>query len=238
MHGKTFRWSGRYDENLNVAHTLETQLNVLSQFHPELPPAFRDAEFVVLGNIDPAQQIYVLDQIRKPRLVVCDSMNYWIQEPQYRRHLEQALPRVDVLCINDAETRLLSGEYNLVKAATIIRAMGPKTLIVKRGEHGALLFTTSGIFAAPAFPLEVVCDPTGAGDSFAGGLIGFLAHRGHVDDASMRQAVIMGSVLASFAVEDFSLDRFRSLRRQEIAARFRQYESLTTFDSRSVVLWD
>ena len=237
LSGKTFRWRGRYDENLNVAHTLETQLNVLAQFHPELPPSFRDAEFVVLGNIDPEQQLRVLEQIKRPRLVAGDTMNYWIQEPEYRRKLEQALRKVDVFCINDAETRLLAGEYNLVKAAASVRGMGPKILIVKRGEHGALLFTPTGVFAAPAFPLEVVRDPTGAGDSFAGGMVGYLAKKGATDDRSLRQAVVMGSVLASFAVEDFSLDRFRTLERHEITRRFREYKDLTNFDIDGTEQW-
>jgi len=235
--GKTFRWRGRYDENLNVAHTLETQLNVLAEFEPKLPEVFRDSRFVVLGNIDPALQIKVLDQIRKPRLVACDTMNYWIEAPQYRTKLGEALARVDVLCINDGEARLLSGEYNLVKAAQMIRRMGPKSLVVKRGEHGALLFTEQGVFAAPAFPLEVVRDPTGAGDSFAGGMMGYLAKKDALDAASLRQAVVMGSVLASFAVEDFSLDRLRTLTRDEIGLRFAQYKTLTHFEAEGVSLW-
>ncbi|MBN1960657.1 MAG: sugar kinase [Deltaproteobacteria bacterium] len=229
LDGKTFRWSGRYDDNLNIAHTLETQLNVLAQFRPELPPNYRDAEYILLGNIDPALQLMVLEQINNPRLVVCDSMNYWIQNPQYRKQLEQVLPHVNVLCINDAETRLLANEYNLVKAAKIIRNMGPRTLIVKRGEYGALLFDQDNIFAAPAFPLEEVRDPTGAGDSFAGGMIGFLAKNQEINANILRQAVAMGSVIASFAVEDFSLERFKRLNLDEINKRFADYKKLTVF---------
>lgn len=235
--GKTFRWRGRYDENLNVAHTLETQLNVLADFRPDLPETYRGSEFVVLGNIDPDLQIRVLDQMEHPRLVTCDTMNYWIEAPQYRAKLERALARVDVLCINDGEARLLSGEYNLVKAAPKIRALGPKRLIVKRGEHGAILFSENGIFAAPAFPLETVRDPTGAGDSFAGGLMGFLARTGRVEPNALKQAVVMGSVLASFAVEDFSLDRFQTLTPDDIRFRFHAYRALTAFESQGVELW-
>lgn len=235
--GKTFRWRGRYDENLNVAHTLETQLNVLAAFRPELPAAYRKAQFVVLGNIDPELQTSVLDQVQRPRLVACDTMNYWIEAPQHRVKLEAALKRVDLLCINDGEARLLAGEYNLVKAATKIRAMGPQNLVIKRGEHGAILFTDGSVFAAPAFPLEIVRDPTGAGDSFAGGMMGFLARKGRTDPGSLRQAVVMGSVLASFVVEDFSLDRLRRLTHDEIRLRFREYRALTTFESEGAGLW-
>lgn len=233
--GKTFRWRGRYDHNLNVAHTLETQLNVLTDFRAELPPHYADAKFVVLGNIDPDLQIRVLDQVKAPKLVACDTMNFWITGA--RPALEKALKRVDLLSINDAEARQLSGEYNLVKAAQAIFKMGPKMLVVKRGEHGAILFLPDGIFAAPAFPLEVVLDPTGAGDSFAGGMLGYLAMRGAVDSVSLRQAVVMGSVLASFAVEDFSLDRLKRLTRDEIGLRFKQYRNLTEFEAQGASLW-
>jgi sugar/nucleoside kinase (ribokinase family) len=237
LEGKTFRWSGRYSENLNERETLETQLNVLAEFRPELPASFRDSELVVLGNIDPELQIRVLDQVHRPRLVACDTMNYWIEAPQYRGKLEQALKRVDILSINDSEARLLAGEYNLVKAAALVRRMGPKSLVVKRGEHGALLFSQDGIFAAPAFPLEEVRDPTGAGDAFAGGMIGLLAKKGATHLGALKQAVVMGTVLASFAVEDFSLDRFRTLTPRDISARFRAYQLLTSFEADGAELW-
>lgn len=233
--GKTFRWRGRYDHNLNVAHTLETQLNVLTDFRADLPAHYADAKFVVLGNIDPDLQIRVLDQVKSPKLVACDTMNFWITGA--RPALEKALKRVDLLSINDAEARQLSGEYNLVKAAQAIFKMGPKMLVVKRGEHGAILFLPEGVFAAPAFPLEMVLDPTGAGDSFAGGMIGYLAMRGSIDPVSLRQAVVMGSVLASFAVEDFSLDRMKRLTRDEIGLRFKQYRNLTDFEAHGASLW-
>ncbi len=236
--GRTFRWAGRYSENLNDRVTLETQLNVLAAFKPDLPESYRDSELVVLGNIDPELQLRVLSQERKPRLVAGDTMNYWIENPQYRPKLEKALEKLDVLCINDGEARLLSGEPNLVKAASIVRRMGPKALVIKRGEHGATIFTEGGIFAAPAFPLEEVRDPTGAGDAFMGGMMGFLAKKGRTDHGSLKQAVVMGSVLASFAVEDFSLDRFRLLGREEVRKRFAAYESLTKFEAEGAELWE
>jgi sugar/nucleoside kinase (ribokinase family) len=233
--GRTFRWRGRYDHNLNVAHTLETQLNVLSDFRPELPPSFRDSRYVVLGNIDPDLQMRVLDQVKSPKLIACDTMNFWIDKK--RPELERALKRVDLLSINDGEARQLSGEYNLVKAAQVIRAMGPKIIVVKRGEHGALLFLNGSIFAAPAFLLESVLDPTGAGDSFAGGMMGVLSKLDAQDPATLRQAVVMGGVLASFAVEDFSLERIKNLSQDEIASRFAEYKKLTHFESEAARLW-
>jgi sugar/nucleoside kinase (ribokinase family) len=235
LEGKTFRWRGRYDANLNVAHTLETQLNVLSDFHPELPDTYRDSEYVVLGNIDPDLQIRVLDQLRKPRMVTCDTMNYWIDK--HRNRLATALKRADLLCINDGEARLLSGEDNLVKAAQTIRRLGPKNLVIKRGEHGAMLFSDQGMFSAPGFPLEQVLDPTGAGDSFAGGMMGLLARKGSIDLASIKQAIIMGSVIASYAVQDFSIDRLRRLTPEEIRVRFAEYKALTDFETEGAMVW-
>ncbi len=235
LEGKTFRWRGRYDHNLNVAHTLETQLNVLTEFRPKLPPPFRDSPFVVLGNIDPTLQASVLDQITRPQLVALDTMNFWITNTP--NELKNTLKRVDLLSINDGEARQLSGEYHLVKAARAIRAMGPKILVVKRGEHGALLFTEQGIFAAPAMPLEQVLDPTGAGDSFAGGLMGLITKLGRADTSVLRQAVVMGSVMASFAVEDFSLDRLKRLKSDEIRLRFAEYKNLTHFEAEGESLW-
>lgn len=230
--GKTFRWRGQYNHDLNVAQTLETQLNVLEAFKPELPAHFREAEYVFLGNFDPVLQLCVLDQVKAPKLVACDTMNFWISK--HTDKLKKTLKRVDLLSINDAEARQLSGEYNLIKAAAAIHAMGPRILIVKRGEYGALLFTPDGIFAAPAYPLEIVQDPTGAGDSFAGGMIGYLARAKRIDSATLRQAVVMGSVLASFVVEDFSLDRMRTLTPAEIQKRVGLFEGLTQFDSQGM----
>lgn len=227
--GKTFFWRGRYDENLNVAHTLDTQLNVLADFDPKLPDHYRDAKFVALGNFAPELQLQVLNQLDKPTLVAADTMNFWIEGSNAA--LRQTLARVDLLSINDGEARMLSGEYNLRIAARKIREMGPKILVIKRGEYGALLFVEDEIFAAPAYPLEVIRDPTGAGDTFAGGMIGFLARQERVDVASLRQSIIVGSALASFVVEDFSLDRMATLEKSEVASRFKEFDHLTHFDS-------
>ena len=196
--GKTFRWAGRYHYDMNTRDTLDTQLNVFADFDPHVPEEYRDAEFVCLGNIDPELQLKVLDQISKPKLVICDTMNFWIEGKP--AELKKTLEHVDIFIINDSEARILSGDPNLVKSARIIRAMGPKTLIIKKGEHGALLFTDNGIFAAPAFPLESIFDPTGAGDTFAGGFIGHLSRCGNINDLEMRKAVLYGSAMASFCV--------------------------------------
>jgi sugar/nucleoside kinase (ribokinase family) len=222
--GKTFRWAGRYGYDLNEAKTLDTQLNVFADFRPDLPDAYRDSEYVFLGNIDPELQGEVLRQVRGPRLVAADTMNFWIAgKPDA---LRAVLARVDLLLINEGEARQLAGEANLVKAARAIRALGPKTLIVKRGEYGALMFHADGVFALPGYPLEAVFDPTGAGDSFAGGVVGWLARAGRVDEPTLRQAIVAGSVLASFNVEAFSLERLRSLRQEEIAARYEAFRRL------------
>ncbi len=233
--GKTFAWSGYYDTNLNVAHTRETHLNVLEVFDPVLPEAYRDTKVVMLGNIAPELQSKVLDQVRDPAIVAADTMNYWIEGA--RPALLETLKRVDILLVNDGEARQLSGEYNLVKAAASIRAMGPQILIVKRGEHGATLFTKDGIFMAPAFPILTISDPTGAGDSFAGGMMGYLARRGEYSLDVLRQAIMMGSTMASFAVEDFSLDRFRTLQDDDIRLRFHEFQSLTSFEVSGTTLW-
>lgn len=227
--GKTFRWKGHYLDDINVAHTLETQLNVLAGFDPHLPQHYRNSKYVVLGNIDPVLQSQVVAQVESPQLIACDTMNYWIEGTN--AELLKTLEKVDLLSINDGEARLLSGKDNLLHAAAEIRKMGPKILVIKRGEHGALVFYNDEIFATPAFPLEVVKDPTGAGDSFAGGMLGYLAHKGSLDAKTLRQAVIMGSTLASFAVQDFSLDRFRTLTHQEIQSRFAAFHSLTQFSA-------
>jgi sugar/nucleoside kinase (ribokinase family) len=227
--GRTFRWAGRYGYDLNDAETLDTQLNVFADFHPDLPEAYRDSEYVFLGNIDPDLQREVLRQIRGPRLVAADTMNFWISgKPDA---LRATLEQVDLLLINEAEARQLAGEPNLVKAARAIRAMGPSILIVKRGEYGALMFNGAGVFAAPAYPLEAVFDPTGAGDTFAGGVVGFLARAGRWDEATLRQAIIAGCVLASYNVEAFSLDRLKTLTDKEIASRYEAFRKLAAFDS-------
>ncbi|AKU90889.1 PfkB family carbohydrate kinase [Vulgatibacter incomptus] len=227
--GRTFRWKGRYGFDLNEAQTLDTQLNVFGEFRPELPARFRRPDFLFLGNIHPELQGRVLDQVEaRPRLVAMDTMNFWISGQ--REKLLEVLARVDLLFINDAEVRQLAGEHNVVKAARKILAMGPSRVVVKRGEYGAVLFEGDRIFAAPAWPLEEVFDPTGAGDSFAGGFMGYLANgSGDVDHESLRQACVAGSTLASFCVERFSLDRFRELSREEIRHRLEAFGSLTRF---------
>ena len=225
--GLTFLWEGKYSYDLNSRETIRTDLNVFEFFKPRIPAAYRSSEVVFLGNIDPVLQREVLDQVKKPRIVACDTMNFWISRKA--EDLRKTLEKVDVLLVNDAEARELSGEWNIVKAARAIRAMGPHTLVIKKGEHGVLMFSDAGSFAAPAFPLEDVFDPTGAGDTFAGGFLGYLAGAGGPWDQELRRAIIMGSTLASFCVEAFSLDRLLTLTRPEIDARFRQFLELTRF---------
>jgi sugar/nucleoside kinase (ribokinase family) len=226
--GKTFHWQGRYSYDLNSRETIRTDLNVFEFFKPRIPERYRRSEHVFLGNIDPLLQREVLDQVDRPRLVACDTMNFWIAgKPD---ELRRTLAAVDILLINDAEARQLSGEWNVVKAARAIRAMGPRTLVIKKGEHGVLMFSDEGSFAAPAYPLEEVFDPTGAGDTFAGGFLGYLAGTPTVDEPGLRRAIIMGSTLASFCVEAFSLDRLRTLSRPEIDARYRLFKRLTHFE--------
>jgi sugar/nucleoside kinase (ribokinase family) len=226
--GRTFRWRGRYSDDLSRRETLDTQLGVFADFNPRLGDLHRSADLVFLGNIDPVLQLDVLDQVKKPRLVACDTMNFWIGGKP--GPLRRVLERIDLLVVNDEEARQLSGVYNLVKAAETIRHMGPRAVVVKRGDSGALLFHESGVFAAPALPLGEVRDPTGAGDTFAGGFIGSLARSDEITPMSIRQAMIYGSVMASFSVEGFGLDRLRTLTREEIGARFRAFHQLTQFD--------
>ena len=225
--GRTFRWKGRYERDLNVAHTLDTQLNVFAEFRPDLPAACRDSEYVFLGNIDPDLQGQVLDQVRAPRFVGLDTMNYWITSK--KGSLLRTLERVDMAFVNEAEARQLAEEPSVVRAAERILGMGPKALVVKRGEYGALLFSRGGVFAAAALPLSGVLDPTGAGDSFAGGFMGYLARTGREDEDALRRATVLGSVLASYAVEGFSLDRLRTLTAAEIRDRYAQARQLVQF---------
>lgn len=225
--GKTFRWKGRYDYNLNEAHTLDTQLNVFETFKPQLPDNYRDAEYVFLANIDPELQLDVLRQVRNPKLVVCDTMNFWIEGK--RDALIRTLSEVDILVINEAEVRQLAQESNLIKAAAIVRGFGPATLVVKRGEYGVLMFCEGSTFAAPAYPLEDVFDPTGAGDTFAGGFVGYLAATRNIDDGNLRKATVFGSVMASFTVEKFSLDRLKEIGHDDISTRYRKIKLLTDF---------
>lgn len=227
--GKTFFWSGRYHNDLNSRDTLDTQLNVLADFQPKVPQNFKNADVVMLGNLHPLVQTGVLDQLEsKPKLVVLDTMNFWMDcaLPE----LLDVIKRVDVITINDEEARQLSGEYSLVKAAAKIQAMGPEYVVIKKGEHGALLFHENNVFFAPALPLEEVFDPTGAGDTFAGGFAGFITQSENVSFENMKNAIIYGSNLASFCVEKFGTERMLSLDKEEVVSRLKQFKSLTQFD--------
>lgn len=226
--GKTFRWRGEYNGDMNEARTLETQLNVFQSFSPKIPAAYLDSEFVFLGNIDPVLQLHVRRQLPNARWVACDTMNYWINGKL--DELKKTLAEVDVLVINEGEARMLSGAENLRKAAVVIQKLGPSTLVVKRGEHGAVLFQGGSIFFAPAYPLEQIHDPTGAGDTFAGGFMGYLARTGDLSEAHLRRALVYGSVMASFAVEEFGLSRLLRVQPQEIDARFKEFKAMTHFD--------
>lgn len=228
VQGETFRWKGRYGYDLNEAHTLDTRLNVFEAFRPQLPPGFEDAEYVFLANIDPELQLEVLKQVRRPRLVACDTMNFWIDGK--REALLQTLRHVDLFIINEGEARQLAGEPNLLKAARAILGMGPRTLVVKRGEYGVLMCNEHSVFSAPAYPLESVFDPTGAGDTFAGGLMGYLSATRAETDGALRKAIVFGSIMASFTVEDFSLNRLKRLSYPEIENRFRRFKLLTEFE--------
>lgn len=227
--GKTFFWSGRYHNDLNSRDTLDTQLNVLADFQPKVPQSFQDADVVMLGNLHPLVQSSVLDQMTtQPKLVVLDTMNFWMDcaLPE----LLEVIKRVDVITINDEEARQLSGEYSLVKAAAKIHTMGPKYVVIKKGEHGALLFHNKEVFFAPALPLEEVFDPTGAGDTFAGGFAGYITQSENVSFENMKNAIIYGSNLASFCVEKFGTERMIGLDNEEVVSRLKQFKSLTQFE--------
>jgi sugar/nucleoside kinase (ribokinase family) len=226
--GSSFRWRGRYRHDLNSAETLETHLGVFSNFRPNIPEQFRKAPFVFLANIDPRLQLQVLQQVEKPRLVACDTMNFWIESR--RPELIELLGHVDLITLNDGEARQLTEHTNLVQAARWILDKGPKHVLIKKGEHGAFMFTRESVFFAPAYPLESVFDPTGAGDSFAGGFIGSLAASGDLSDASMRRAVVVGSAMGSFAVEKFSNGRLLEITRADIDARVQEFRQLVAFD--------
>ena len=226
---KTFFWSGKYHNNMNTRDTIDTQLNVLENFEPIVPEEFKDSEFLMLGNLMPSVQKKVLNQMTKrPKLIVLDTMNFWMD--LFMDDLKEALKEVDVLTINDEEARQLSGEYSLVKAAKVILAMGPKYLIIKKGEHGALLFNNKEVFFAPALPLEEVFDPTGAGDSFAGGFIGYLAKTNDVSFENMKRAVINGSAMASFCVEKFGTQKLTEINQDDVDARINEFVNLVKFD--------
>ena len=226
--GKTFFWAGRYNQNMNERTTLVTDLNVFANFRPTLPASYADSSYIFLGNIDPTLQLSVLQQIKcKPKVVCLDTMNYWIERTP--AELKETLKHIQILIINDDETRQLTGQHNLTRAAKEIFKMGPKTLVIKRGEHGAIMMHEKFLFSVPAFPLEEVIDPTGAGDSFAGGFMGYLAGAGKVDERRLRNAMVYGSVLGSFAVEKFGVERLKKLTRGEITARARLFSKLTSF---------
>ncbi|SOC79228.1 Sugar or nucleoside kinase, ribokinase family [Salinimicrobium sediminis] len=225
--GKTFFWSGKYHNDLNSRDTLDTQLNVLADFQPVVPEDFKTPDIVMLGNLHPLVQLSVLEQLKRPKLVVLDTMNFWMDNTW--DDLMKVIEKVDVLTINDEEARQLTEEYSLVKAARKIAKMGPKYVVIKKGEHGALLFHNNQIFFAPALPLEEVFDPTGAGDTFAGGFTGYLAHTGDISFKNMKNAVIYGSTLASFCVEKFGTERMQDLKKEEVHERLEDFKSLTQF---------
>lgn len=225
---KTFHWHGKYDFDLNTRESITTELNAFETFDPVISDKFRDSQYVCLGNLHPSLQKKVIGQITKPKLVMCDTMNFWIEGAH--KELLEILKLVNLLVINDSEARELSREFNLVVAAKKIMEMGPKILIIKKGEHGALLFTENSVFSAPAYPLEQVFDPTGAGDTFAGGLMGWLAKTDDLSEKNLKLAVIWGSTMASLAVEKFSLDGIRDLSQERIKERFNEFKKLTHFE--------
>ena len=226
---KSFFWSGRYHEDMNTRDTLITDLNVLEDFDPKIPDSYQGAEFLMLGNLAPATQISVIKQMKKrPKLIVMDTMNFWMEIAM--PDLEEVLKQVDLLMVNDAEARQLTGQFSLVKAAKSIMAMGPKYLIIKKGEHGALLFHGDNVFFAPALPLEDVFDPTGAGDTFAGGFIGHLAKTGDISFENMKRGIIVGSAMASFCVEKFGATRLKEITKEDIDRRIQQFKDLVNFE--------
>lgn len=226
--GKTFHWAGRYRYDLNERDTLSTDLNVFEKFDPKIPERHRKSRFVVLGNIDPVLQQRVLRQMDNPRVVICDTMNYWIERKN--KELLETLKYINILILNDSEARLLSHEPNLIKAGRVIRSLGPSVVIIKKGEHGALLLTDQMVFSAPAYPMENIFDPTGAGDSFAGGFVGWLSRTDDMSEENLKRAVIYGSTLASFCVEKFGVEGLRDLTYLQIQDRFREFRELSRFD--------
>lgn len=226
--GETFRWEGKYGYDLGDPETLGTHLNVFENFKPVLPEEYRDIEYVFLANIDPELQLSVLNQVKNPKVVACDTMNYWIENKP--EALKEVIKRVDILMLNDSETRILAKEPRITHAARTVLELGPKVLIVKRGEYGALMFSKEGVFWAPSYPLEEVIDPTGAGDSFAGGFMGFIAGQGIADHVGFKTAVVFGSVIASFTVENFSVKKLAQLRRSDVDKRFSAFIQLSRLD--------
>lgn len=225
--GKTFRWGAKYQADVNIRETLFTDLNVFAAFNPRIPEKYRDSAYVFLGNIQPELQLSVLEQIKQPHLVALDTMNYWIERTP--NELRKVLQRVDVLFVNDSEARSLAEDTHLISAIDRIRKMGPKTIIIKKGEHGVLMSHDHSFFSAPGFPLDKVCDPTGAGDTFAGGFMGYMAKTDRLDQSTFRQAAICGSVMASFACEQFGPERFKTLDDSQIRARVNAFHEMTKF---------
>jgi len=226
--GESFRWKGKYSYDLQNRETLETRLGVFADFHPKIPDAFRAARYVFLGNIDPELQLDVLDQVRAPKLVACDTMNYWIHSK--RDVLLELLRHIDILMVNDSEARELSGDWNIYRAARWVLAHGPKKVVIKQGEHGALLAEDGLVFKVPGYPLEEVFDPTGAGDAFAGGFLAHLARSDDVSEANLKRAMVYGAVMGSFAVEAFGVQRFERVTVQDVEQRVRAFHSLVWFD--------
>ncbi|PYO35766.1 MAG: sugar kinase [Gemmatimonadetes bacterium] len=226
--GESFRWKGKYSYDLQNRETLDTRLGVFADFHPKIPDAFRAARYVFLGNIDPELQLGVLDQVRAPKLVACDTMNYWIHSK--RDVLLELLRHIDILMVNDAEARELSGDWNIYRAARWVLAHGPKKVVIKQGEHGALLAENASVFKVPGYPLEEVFDPTGAGDAFAGGFLAHLARTDDVSEANLRRAMVYGAVMGSFAVEAFGVQRFERVTVQDVEGRARAFHALVWFD--------
>ena len=233
--GETFRWSGYYEYDMNQAHTRDTKLNVYNHFQPQLPDNLKKAEYVFLANLDPELQLKVLDQLEKPKLVAMDTMDFWIKSK--RAALHEVIKRVDIVLMNDGEVRQFMETPNIPTAAARLLKLGAKAVIIKKGEHGALLFSDGEHFSAPSYPQEMLRDPTGAGDSFAGGFIGYLAKTGDLTGPNLRRAIIIGSVMASFNVEDFSLDRMKRLKHKEISERFAEFQRFSEFESLSVSHW-
>ena len=227
VEGKTFRWAGHYMKDLNQAETTKTELNVFSDFKPQIPKAYTDSKYVFLANIDPELQLKVLSQVKKPKLVACDTMNFWISSKP--EALKKLFKHIDFVVINEAEVKQLAKDKNLITAAKKILALGPKALVIKRGEYGSMFFEKNGVFCAPALPLEKVSDPTGAGDTFAGGFMGYLSKCDNLNSKNFRKAIVYGSVMASFNVEGFSLSNLDKLTWAKIQNRFKQFESLTSF---------
>lgn len=223
--GKTFHWQGHYGYDLNEAQTLKTELNVFGNFNPQLPESYKDAQIVFLANIDPVLQLQVLEQVKNPKLIALDTMNFWIESKN--AELKRVISKIDILFINESEIRQLAAERNTVKAAKKMQALGPQIIVVKRGEYGALLFYKQECFFAPAFPLEDLYDPTGAGDTFAAGFMAYLDNQGNTDFAILKEAMVLGSVMASFAIEDFSFDRIKHLEKNEIERRRIEFKKLT-----------